>query len=92
MEGAVSVYHKKEVVSQDLLTASRGGQGPGNQEGLGEDHPPSQVTSQQMESRTIRTSGSFARKSRVGTSVMDLLHSSSYLSVQTPGVSRVITL
>lgn len=92
MEGAVLVYHKKEVVSQDLLTASRGGQGPGNQKGLGEDHPPSQVTSQQMESRTIHTSGSFARKSRVGTSVMDILDSSSYLSVQTPGVSRVITL
>lgn len=30
MEGAVSVHHKKEVESQDLLTDSRGGQGPGS--------------------------------------------------------------
>ena len=101
MEGAVSVHHKKEVESQDLLTDSRGGQGGGGR-------PPPQVTSQRMGSGTTHTCHlqggwgggltlsvylrSFPRKSRVGAWVMGILHSSSYLNVQTPGVSRVITL
>lgn len=101
MEGAVSVHHKKEVESQDLLRFQRG---PGPRELWGGGRPPSQLTSQQMESRTTRTCHlqggwgggltlsvylrSFPRKSRV----MGILHSSSYLNVQTPGVSRVVTL
>ena len=75
MEGAVSVHHKKEVESQDLLTDSRGGQGGGGR-------PPPQVTSQRMGSGTTHTCHlqggwgggltlsvylrSFPRKSRVG--------------------------
>ena len=52
MEGAVSVHHKKEEESQDLLTDSRGGQGPGS---WGVGVPSPQVTSQRMGSGTTHT-------------------------------------